>query len=262
MEEGEQAGRAAAADAAADSGAAAFPLPRIRRGWRYTDLQFEGGVSQSRMRTFRPGQLAVDYTRTMMASLLWRPQPALIGMIGLGGGSQVKFCHRYLRDTRVEVAEINPHVLALRRVFRVPDDDARLRVHLADGARFVREWAGRLDILLVDGYDPTGIPVALSSQAFHDDCHAALAPGGVLASNLYATDAAVHLAKLRRAFGPERVLPVEESRQSNLVAFAWTGDPFADGRIDLPTLAAAMPRGVARQLGDVFGRVAAAWRAR
>src|SRR5690606_5629146 len=116
-------------------GAPAPPRPVIRRGWRYTDLQFEGGVSQSRMRTFRPGQLAVDYTRTMMASLLWQPRPALVGMVGLGGGSQVKFCHRHLPHTRMEVAEINPQVIALRRTFRVPDDDARLRVHLADGAR-------------------------------------------------------------------------------------------------------------------------------
>ncbi len=258
----EPGGGEAAPRVPADAGAAALPRPLIRRGWRYTDLQFEGGVSQSRMRTFRPGQLAVDYTRTMMASLLWRPRPALIGMIGLGGGSQVKFCHRYLRDTRVEVAEINPHVLALRRTFRVPDDDARLRVHLADGARFVREWAGRLDILLVDGYDQTGIPAALSSQAFYDDCHAALAPGGVLASNLYATDAATHLEKLRRAFGAGRVWALDEKRQSNLVAFAWRGDPFPGGRIDLPALAAAMPRGAARALADVFGRVAGAWRAR
>ena len=106
-------------------------LPRVKRGWRYTELQFTGGVSQSRMRTFRPGHLLIDYTRTMMASLLFQPQPARIGMIGLGGGSQAKFCHRHLPGARLEVAENNPHVLALRRRFRVPDDDARLRVLLA-----------------------------------------------------------------------------------------------------------------------------------
>src|SRR5690606_21254310 len=223
------------------------------RGWRYTDLQFEGGVSQSRMRTFRPGQLAVDYTRTMMASLLWQPRPALVGMVGLGGGSQVKFCHRHLPHTRMEVAEINPQVIALRRTFRVPDDDARLRVHLADGARFVRDWAGRFEILLVDGYDQTGIPAALSSQEFYDDCRDALVPGGVLASNLYSTDAAGHMDRLQRAFGRERVWMVEEPRQSNRVAFAWTGVPFGGGAIDLPALTAAMAPGAVRQLSDVCG---------
>lgn len=262
MGTGGKAGGGPAGDGPRGDGAGAHPRPVVRLGWRYTDLQFEGGVSQSRMRTFRPGQLAVDYTRTMMASLLWQPRPALIGMVGLGGGSQVKFCHRHLSDARVEVAEINPHVVALRRRFRVPDDDARLRVHLADGAHFVRDFAGRFDILLVDGYDLTGIPAALSSQSFYDDCRRALAPGGVFASNLYATDADAHMARLARAFGRDRVWLLEEARQSNRVAFAWDGDPFAGGRIDLAARLAEIPRGAARQLADTLRRVAAAWNAR
>ena len=233
--------------------------PRIKRGWRYTELQFGGGVSQSRMRTFRPGHLLIDYTRTMMAALLFRPQPALIGMIGLGGGSQAKFCHSHLPATRLEVAENNPQVLALRRSFRVPPDDARLQVLLADGAQYVREQRGRLDILLVDGYDETGIPAALSSQRFYDDCRDALVPGGVLAGNLYATDFRDHVRKLQRSFGRERVRVLEEARQSNRVVFAWKGDPFPGGRIDLPAIVARMPPAASRELADVFARVARAW---
>ena len=214
------------------------------------------------MRTFRPDHLLIDYTRTMMASLLFRPRPALVGMVGLGGGSQAKFCHRHLPDARVEVAENNPHVVALRRRFRIPRDDARLQVFLADGARFVQERRGRYDILLLDGYDETGIPAALSSQRFYDDCRGALAPGGVLASNLYATDFAAHVDKLQCSFGRERVWVLEEPRQSNRVAFAWTGDPFPRGRIDLPAIVAKMPPAAARELADVFTSVARAWRSR
>lgn len=243
-------------------GADGSRVPRVKRGWRYTELQFSGGVSQSRMRTFRPGHLLIDYTRTMMASLLFCPSPATIGMIGLGGGSQAKFCHSHLRRTRLEVAENNPHVLALRRRFRVPGDDARLQVLLADGAGFVRERRGRFDILLVDGYDESGIPAALSSQAFYDDCRAALAPGGVLAGNLYATDFQDHVRKLQRSFGPDRVWVLEEARQSNRVVFAWTGDPFPGGRLDLPGRIARMEPAAARELADVFVRVAQAWHAR
>jgi len=233
--------------------------PRVKRGWRYTELQFAGGVSQSRMRTFRPGHLLIDYTRTMMATLLFRPQPTLIGMIGLGGGSQAKFCHGHLPDTRLEVAENNPQVLALRRTFRVPPDDTRLQVMLADGAQFVRERRGCLDILLVDGYDETGIPAALSSQGFYDDCRDALVPGGVLAGNLYATDFRDHVRKLQRSFGHERVRVLEEARQSNRVVFAWKGDPFPGGRIDLPAIVARMPPAAARELAEVFTRVARNW---
>lgn len=233
--------------------------PLVRRGWRYTDLQFAGGVSQSRMRTLQPDHLLIDYTRTMMASLLFRPQPAVIGMIGLGGGSQVKFCHRHLPAARVEVAENNPQVVALRRTFRIPRDDARLQVFVEDGAAFVRERPGRFDILLVDGYDEAGIPAALSSQGFYDDCRDALAAGGVLASNLYATDFTAHLGRLRRSFGRRNVLMLDEARQSNRVAFAWTGVPFPEGGIDLPAVIAGMPPGARRELPDVFATFARAW---
>jgi spermidine synthase len=246
-------------DASGAGPAASGRAPRVKRGWRYTELQFAGGVAQSRMRTFRPGHLLIDYTRTMMASLLFRPQPARIGMIGLGGGSQAKFCHRHLPQTRLEVAENNPQVLALRRRFRVPGDDGRLQVLLADGAQFVREREGCFDILLVDGYDESGIPAALSSQAFYDACRDALAPGGVLAGNLYATDHQDHVRKLKRSFGRGHVWLLEEARQSNRVVFAWKGEPFPGGKVDLPAIAARIPAGARRELADALLRVAQAW---
>jgi spermidine synthase len=201
--------------------------PMIRRRGGTMELQFARGVSQSQMVVGDPHRLLIDYTRTMLGALLFAPRPRSIGIVGLGGGSQAKYCYRHLPGSRIDVVENNPHVLALRRRFQVPDDDARFQVVLDDGARFLHERHGRYDLLLVDGYDETGIPAALSSQAFYDDCRAALADGGALATNLYCPDAAAHVERLQRAFGEPNVLVIEEPRQSNRVAFAWTG-PAAD----------------------------------
>lgn len=231
--------------------------PFIRRGWRYTTLQFTAGEAQSRMLTRRPDVLLIDYTRTMMAALLWQPQPRRVGMVGLGGGSQAKFCYRHLPEARIEVVEINPHVVALRREFRIPDDDARFVVVLDDGARFVAARPGRYDLLLVDGYDETGIPEALASQRFYDDCRDALADGGVAAFNLYGDDVERHLDRLRRSFG-ERLLVVGERAMSNRVAFGWRGDPLPAPPFGLPTLLGRLPVGVRAELMPVFERVGAA----
>jgi len=198
--------------------------PTIRHRGNTTELQFARGVSQSQMVTRDPDRLLIDYTRTMLGALVLVPRPARIGMLGLGGGSQAKYCYRHLPEARIEVVENNPHVLALRRRFHVPEDDARFQIFLGDGATFLGERPGRYDLLLVDGYDETGIPEVLSSQAFYDDCRAALAPGGALAINLYCNDSAAHVERLRRAFGAEHVVVIEETRQSNRVAFAWVGD--------------------------------------
>lgn len=223
--------------------------PSVRRRGNTTELQFAHGVSQSQMVTRDPDRLLIDYTRTMLGALVLAPQASRIGMIGLGGGSQAKYCHRHLPGARIEVVENNPHVLALRRRFRVPDDDARFQVHLDDGARFVRERVGCYDLLLVDGYDETGIPEALSTQAFYDDCRASLADGGAMASNLYSKDAAAHVERLQRAFGADRVVVIEERRQSNRVAIAWTTERTPHNG-DMTLSAAAQ-----RDLAGVFATV-------
>lgn len=234
------------------------PAAMLVRGLRHTELKFAGSVTQSRMRTLQPHHLLVPYTRTMMASLLFRPRPQLIGMIGLGGGSQAKFCHRYLPETKLEIAENNPEVVAMRRRFRIPDDDARLQVFLDDGQQFLGERKGRYDILLVDAYDPRGIPPALSTQRWYDQCRDALTADGVMAANLFCADADRHVEKLRRSFGSARVVVLQEARMSNRVAFAWRGEPLPDGDIDAAAATAPLPRRLRRELAPEFAALARA----
>lgn len=228
--------------------------PFVRRSGRYTSLQFSRDQTQSRMITADPDALLIDYTRSMMAVLLLRPDPSCIGMVGLGGGSQAKFCHRHLRQARVEVVENNPGVIALRRRFSIPDDDARLEVTLDDGAAFLAARRGRYDLLLVDGYDQRGIPEALSTQAFYDDCREALAPGGAMAVNLFSADAAAHLERIGRSFDG-RVVALKEPKMSNRVAFAWTGDPLLPGALDAGAVLQTLPEAARRQLGPGFARL-------
>jgi spermidine synthase len=82
-----------------------------------------------------PHALALEYTRTMMGFLLFNPEPQNIAMLGLGGGSLAKFCYRYLPQSRIQVVEINPQVIALRDEFHVPPDDKRFGVVRGDGAQ-------------------------------------------------------------------------------------------------------------------------------
>ena len=68
-------------------------------------LHFSLSEIQSRMRMDDPDGLDLAYTQRMMGFLLWQPRPASIALIGLGGGSLVKFCHRHLPDSTLQVAE-------------------------------------------------------------------------------------------------------------------------------------------------------------
>ena len=163
-----------------------FDPPFVLQDGQSRSLHFTMGETQSSMRLDRPDELQIDYTRTMMGFLLLTPRPRDITMVGLGGGSLVKFCRRHLPVALVTVVENNPAVIALRKDFGIPEDDDGLRVLNDDGAAHLAAGAAAIDVLLVDGFDAGGQPAQLCTQAFYDDCFRALRSGGVLVVNLHA----------------------------------------------------------------------------
>lgn len=172
-----------------------LPSPIVStRGDRRT-LEFTPGDIQSEMRLSRPDALVLPYARAMMCFALLAPRPRHILMVGLGGGSLVKFCHRHFPQARITVLEVRADVIALRGQFQVPPDDARLRVLHCDAADWLAHAGpgkaatpGDVDVLLVDGFDAAGLPPALSSASFYAHCRHVLRPGGVLVANIFTYD--------------------------------------------------------------------------
>lgn len=183
---------------------------------------------QSRMDILRPDELQFEYTKIMMGFLLHNPQPLSIAMIGLGGGSLAKFCHRYLPRTDIAVVEINPHVIALRDTFAVPADDHRFVIHCADGADFVQQTDQKFDVLLADGFDIQGLPERLCSLQYYADCITMLNPGGMFVANLHGCAKLfdVVLDRIRSSFDGA-VLMVNDPGATNRLAFAVKGAPHA-----------------------------------
>lgn len=180
------------------------------------------------MHLLRPDELQFEYTRIMMGFLLHMPQPRSIAMIGLGGGSLAKFCYRHLPRTDIVVVEINPHVLALRDAFAIPPDDHRFRVQLGDAAEFVKQDHQKFDVLLADGFDMDGLPEALCSLPYYDDCYRLLNPGGILVANLHGCNLHfdVVLDRIRTSFHGS-LLTVKDPEASNRLAFAVKADAHA-----------------------------------
>lgn len=233
-----------------------FTAPFVQDSGASKSLHFTHGELQSMMLTDFPWRLELDYTRTMMGFLLFHPAPSHIGMIGLGGGSLAKFCHRHLRTSRMTVLEINPHVIALRREFQVPDDNERFQVIAADGALFLQTEAPTFNVLLVDGFDHQGQPAALCSQRFYDDCFAALAPGGLLAVNLHYQhpDYPVLIERLHRSFSGNAVEILVEDK-SNSVVFASRGPAISPHALSLQRSLAGLDEEARQQLKREMGQI-------
>jgi len=188
-------------------------------------LHVGGDAIQSAMRLDDPHALALDYTRCMMAFLLFQAEPREALMIGLGGASLPKFFHRRLRGTRVRVIEIDPRVLAAARAqFALPPDDGRLSVEIGDGAEALTPEC--CDLLVVDAFEDELHVPKLASSEFYDGAFLALREPGVLVVNFMNDDPKfdLNLQRLERAFGGA-VLAMPALYDPNILAFAFRGAP-------------------------------------
>lgn len=147
-------------------------------------LHFDMFSTQSSMKISDPLMLYVDYTRAMMLFQLFVPAPKHIVIVGLGGGSLSKYCYMAFPEARITTLEINAQVIALRQRFKIPNDSERFRVIHTDAAHYFALHTIQADVILLDGFDATGLPVALSTAQFYQSCTKSLSTSGVLVSNL------------------------------------------------------------------------------
>jgi len=188
-------------------------------------LHVGGEAIQSSMRIDDPFALALDYTRCMMAFLLFHPEPQEALMIGLGGGSLAKFFHRQLRRTRVRVVEVDERIIhAARQHFALPPDDGRLTVSLGDGAEALSPEC--CDVLVVDAYHDEHHVPQLASGEFYDGAFIALRDPGVMVINYMDDDRLFdqYLQRLELAFGGA-VLAMPALYDPNILVFALKGMP-------------------------------------
>ena len=114
---------------------------------------------------------------------------------------------------------------AARQHFRLPDEDARLRIVIGDGADYIATPRNRYDLILVDGFDAEARTGMLETLPFYANCRARLSNDGLLVANLLSKrkDFERSVERLERAFDG-RALSFPSCDSGNAVAFAATGD--------------------------------------
>ncbi|MEY4267682.1 MAG: hypothetical protein RIS90_2217 [Pseudomonadota bacterium] len=180
------------------------------------------------MRTDAPNALYHEYIQRMMAWLLF-VEPASVGQrqalqLGLGAASLTKFCHKEL-GMQTTAIELNPQVLAAcRGWFKLPADDARLQVVLADAAEEIQNprWWSQVDALQVDLYDHEAAAPVLDSFPFYQHCRRLLTEDGCMTVNLFGRASSFErsVEKISAAFGAETVWAFKPTREGNTVVLA------------------------------------------
>jgi spermidine synthase len=175
------------------------------------------------MRLGDPHALALDYTRCMMAFLLFHAEPREALMVGLGGGSLAKFFYKSLRRTSIRIIELDARVVAAaRQHFHVPPDGERFRIEIGDGAEAL--FPECCDTLVIDAFEDELHVPQLASREFYDGAFLALREPGAMVVNFMNDDPKFDLTlqRLERAFGGA-VIVMPALYDPNVLVFALKG---------------------------------------
>lgn len=198
-------------------------------GIRY--LHFGTPWVQGAMRLRRPTELVLDYTRLMMAWLLFvRPaKEDRIAILGLGAGALLRYVLAHTPST-VDTVERNPQVFAAcAAYFRLPQGP-RSELIEGDAGLWVQdpEHHARYAALMVDLYDAHAQGPVCNSPAFYSGCRACLQEGGVAVVNLFGNhdSHAPNMRNLLDAFDG-RVLQLPQTPDGNSIVLGFTPGAMA-----------------------------------
>lgn len=184
---------------------------------------------QGSMMISKPYDIHLEYVQRMMGWMLLTDLDQIHHLqsmqLGLGAASLTKFCHLQL-GMQTTAVELNPQVIdTCRQWFKLPEDNAKLQVLLADAADITSrpEWHGKIDVLQVDLYDQDAAFPALDSEAFYADCRQMLTQQGCMAVNLYGRDSslAVSMQRIAKTFGNNALWAFKPTTAGNTIVLAF-----------------------------------------
>lgn len=185
------------------------------------ELRFGNRVTQSAAHLRAPHLLALDYTRAMMAGATLPPQVDQVLHIGLGAGSLPRYIHHYFPRAQQRVVELVPEVVEIAyRFFELPVSP-RLEVLEGEAAEFLRDDAGRYDLIFQDAFHAEGVARHLHSGTFFAQARQHLRPEGWLVTNVWGSDRD-GLERARANLGEQfiHLLRLSVRVDSNVILFA------------------------------------------
>lgn len=182
---------------------------RVTQNWRgIRFLRFgDGDAVQSAVRVKDPLRIVTPYVSVSLAAFSFSArEPLRVLVIGMGAGSQAVFARRFLAGAVVDAVDIDSSVVNLAGSYFGFQPDQLLRAHVADGRQFVEAVTAPYDVILLDAFNGEDVPAHMVTVEFFQAVRRALAPGGVVASNVLYRDRSPRydsiLATAAAVFGP------------------------------------------------------------
>lgn len=146
------------------------------------------GVRQSLVKLDDPEYLGLAYTPVALTGLaLCNEQARRFLIIGLGGGTLPAFLHKHYPDAEIDAVDINPEVAFAAKNHLGFREDERMRIHIADGRKFVETVQQPYDAIFLDAFGAEAVPAHLTTREFLTAVRRAVRSDGVVIGNIWFT---------------------------------------------------------------------------
>ena len=143
------------------------------------------GVRQSLVKLDDPEHLALAYTAVALTGLTLCAEPRRFLVIGLGGGSLPRFLRHHYPEATIDAVDINPEV-AIAAITQLGfREDPAMRIHIADGRKFIENVRKPYDAVFLDAYGADSVPLHLTTREFMDAVRRATRSDGVVVGNVW-----------------------------------------------------------------------------
>jgi spermidine synthase len=152
--------------------------------------QFQSGIEKEKADEDNLVATTCGYVNMLHLGMLFcNTNPHNLLVIGCGGGVGPKiFEQDYPFLKNIDVVDVDREVFRMaRKYFLFPEEGAesKIKAHLVDGRRFVRNADKKYDYIILDAYSAGGkIPFHLLTKEFFEETNLKMTSGGVLVINI------------------------------------------------------------------------------
>ena len=149
------------------------------------ELRFGNKVLQSVFSITQPHYLVLPYTRYMLLSLVFFPEPKSILHIGLGGGSIARWFHYEFPNIQQSIIEVNEDVIEVAYSFFEFPRHTRLQVINGDATKLVQLISEKFDLIFLDAFNDFGAPDEVKETGFLRSLCNCLNTSGIVVGNFW-----------------------------------------------------------------------------
>ncbi|MDA8079811.1 MAG: fused MFS/spermidine synthase [Nitrospiraceae bacterium] len=134
-----------------------------------------------------PDKLLFEFTQLGFVSLAFlNGEPKDVLFVGLGAGVMPRYFTGRYSDAVIDIAEIDPDMVAVAQKYFYFKENERMKVHVEDGRLFVKRTRKKYDWIILDAYQNDYIPFHLTTLEFLKEVKSRLKDNGVVVANITA----------------------------------------------------------------------------